>query len=60
MGFLGLAFMFLRQAKPVLIPQGGYQFGQNGVVHTAAKLPVESIDGRLPQRVAINVVQGLV
>ena len=48
------------QTQPVLLTQGHDDVGELDVVHAAAELPVQCIDRRLAQGIAVNVVDGLV
>jgi len=56
-GFLDL-FLFMDKTKAVFVPQGNDQLGQGLVAEAAAKLAIQSIDGRLPEGIAVNILDG--
>ena len=48
------------QAQPVLLSQCHDYLGELTVIHAASQLSVQRIDRRLPQGVAVDVIDGLV
>ncbi|MGG6242586.1 hypothetical protein ACQ4N7_28580 [Nodosilinea sp. AN01ver1] len=49
----------MHEAQPLILVEGRHQICQLLVIHPALQLPIQLIRRRLPERVAVDLVNGI-